>query len=250
MSTTTVATKAPMDRTRKIALAAGVLYLATFATSIPALGLYDTALHDVGFLNGAGNAGSVQLGAFLEMFCALTGIGTAIVLYPIVKRVDNTRAIGFVASRTVEAAMIFVGILSVLSIVTLRDDVAAGSDPATLTASWQTLVAVHDWTFLLGPGFMAVFNALCLAVVLRRSGLVPRTIPTIGLVGAPLLFMSSTVTMFGGWEQTSGTALALTIPIALWEFSVGMWMMVKGFNRSPVLDAIEETPPIHVTVPA
>ena len=106
---------------------------------------------------------------------------------------------------------------------------------------------MHDWTFLLGPGFMPVFNALCLAVVLRRSGLVPRIIPTIGLIGAPLLFLSSTVTMFGGWEQTSGTALVLALPIALWEFSVGMWMAVKGFKPSPVLDAVNEDAAAHAT---
>ena len=150
---------------------------------------------------------SVQLGAFLEMLCAVTGIGTAVVLYPIVKRASSGRAVGFVASRTLEAAMIFVGILSVLSMITLRQDVAAGTDAATLTGSWHSLVAVHDWTFLMGPGFMPAFNALFLATVLYRTRLVPRIIPTIGLIGAPLLFLSSTVTMFGGWEQVSAHGL-------------------------------------------
>lgn len=230
-------TRVPMDRNRKLAAAAGALYLATFVTSIPALGLYDTALHDVDFLSGTGSVGSVQLGAFLEMLCATTGIGTAVVLYPIVKRVSSTRGIGFVASRTLEAAMIFVGILSILSMITLRNDIAAGTDPATLTGSWHALVAVHDWTFLLGPGFMPALNALCLATVMYQSRLVPRIIPTIGLVAAPLLFVSSTVTMFGGWDQVSGPALFLALPIAAWEFSLGAWMLVKGFKPSPALSS-------------
>lgn len=242
MATTTTSTKVPMDRNRKIALAAGLLYLATFVTSIPALGLYDVALNDVGFLSGAGSSGSVRLGAFLELFTGLTGIGTAIVLYPVVKRYDATRAVGFVATRTFEAAMISVGIISMLALVTLRGDVAAGADAASLTASWSSLVAVHDWTFLLGPGYMAVFNALCLAVVMRRSGLVPRIIPTIGLIGAPLLFLSSTVTMFGGWDQVSGPGMVLALPIATWEFSLGVWMTCKGFKAVPAVTADDEVP--------
>ncbi|HTN81309.1 MAG TPA: DUF4386 domain-containing protein [Acidimicrobiales bacterium] len=250
MATNTRPTKVPMDRNRKIALAAGALYIATFVTSIPAVGLYHTALHDPAFLTGTGSTGSVALGAWLEVLCAVTGIGTAVALYPIVKRASSCRAVGFVASRTLEAAMIFVGILSVLSIVTLRSDVAAGTDPATLTGSWHSLVAVHDWTFLMGPGFMPALNAMFLATVLYRTRLVPRIIPTVGLIGAPLLFLSSTVTLFGGWEQLSRPAALLAFPIAAWEFSVGMWMLVKGFNSSPVLESSDEVPTVYVTAAA
>jgi hypothetical protein len=246
MAKSTTTTKVPMDRTRKIALAAGVLYLATFATSIPALGLYDTALNDVAFLSGAGSEGSVQLGAFLEMLCGITGIGTAVVLYPIVRRVDRTRAVGFVASRTLEAAVISVGIISMLAMVALRHDVAAGTDVASVTGSWHVLVGLHDVSFTLGPGYMPAFNALCLAYVMRKTGLVPRVIPTIGLVGAPLLFISTTVTLFGGWESVSAPAMLMALPIAAWEFSVGVYMAVKGFQPSPVLVA-EDAEPVSLT---
>jgi hypothetical protein len=245
---TTTTTKAPMDRTRKITLAAGLLYIATFATSIPALGLYDTALGDVGFLSGAGSEGSVRLGAFLEVLCALTGIGTAVVLYPIVKRADGIRAIGFVASRTLEAAAIFVGVMSMLAMVVLRGDVASGTDAASLSGAWHALVAVHDMSFMLGPGYMPAFSALCLAVVLRRTGLVPRTIPTMGYVGAPLLFLSTTVTLFGGWGSVSVPAMLLAFPIAAWEFSVGTYMAVKGFRPSPVLLDADEPNRVPVAV--
>jgi hypothetical protein len=235
---TTASTKVPMDRTRKIALVAGVMYLATFVTSIPALGLYHTALNDPGFLSGNGSESSVQLGAFLEMLCAITGIGTAIVLYPVVRRVDRIRAVGFIASRTLEASMIFVGVVSVLSLVTMRQSVAGG-DASALTGSWHAVVALHDWTFTMGPGYMPAFNALCLAVVMRRSGLVPRIIPTLGLIGAPVLFFSTTVTLFGGWESTSAIAPFFALPIAAWEFSVGAYMAFKGFRPSPVLDEVD-----------
>jgi hypothetical protein len=229
LSTTT--TTDLSDGTRKLAFAAGALYIVTFITSIPVLGMYDQALSDVDFIFGAGSDVPVRLGGFLELICAVTGIATAVVLYPVTRRVHRGAAVGFVGSRVLEASMICVGVLSVLSIVTVRHD-AAGADPASLTTAWHSLVAVKDWTFLLGPGFMPAVNALCLATVLYKARLVPRLIPTVGLIGAPLLVLSSSVTLFGGWEQVSVPAMALGLPIAAWEFTLGMWMMVKGFRAS------------------
>ena len=220
-----------MSPTRKVALAAGLFYLATFAFSIPALGFYDSVLNNQDFVLGAGDDGGVLWGALFEVITALTGIGTAVVLYPVIRRYGQTGAIGFVASRTLEAAMIFVGVISVLGVYTLRQDLA-GTDAVGLTTTADALVAVKDWSFLLGPGLMAVINALCLATVLYRSRLVPRIIPTIGLVGAPILLASFMATLFGAYDQVSGAALLCALPIAAWEFSLGVWLTVKGF-RSP-----------------
>jgi hypothetical protein len=221
----------PMDPTRKAALVAGVLYLVTFATSIPALGLYDGVLNDPNFVLGAGSETGVLWGALLEVVLGLACIGTAVAVYPVIKRHGESRALGFVASRTVEAAMIFVGVLSLLAVLTLRQDLAGtGADTASLLTTSHALVAVHDWTFLVGPGVMPAINALCFAVVLRRSGLVPRIIPTIGLVGAPLLLASSTASLFGAYDQVSTPALLAALPIAAWELSVGVYMAVKGFR--------------------
>src|SRR5262245_10848256 len=228
--------------TRKIAFAAGALYIVTFVTSIPVLGMYDHALGNVDFVFGAGSEWPVRLGGFLELVCGLAGIATAVVLYPVTRRVHRAAAVGFVGSRVLESAMIFVGVLSVLSIVTLRQD-AAGTDPASLTATWHALVAIKDWSFVAGPGYMPALNALCLATIMYRSKLVPRIIPTVGLVGAPLLVLSSTVTLFGGWEQVSTPALLLALPIATWEFSLGMWMMIKGFRTSPAAAATPQPSP-------
>jgi hypothetical protein len=232
--------RTPMSPMRKTALAAGLLYIATFVFSIPALGFYDGVLNNADFVHGAGNDSGVLWGALFEILTALTGIGTALVLYPVFKRHGPTGAIGFVASRTLEAAAIFVGVMSVLGVYTLRQDFA-GSDPAGLDAAAGALVAVKDWSFLLGPGVMAVINALCLATVLRRSELVPRIIPTIGLVGAPILLASDVATLFGAWEQVSATAMLMALPIATWEFSLGVYMTVKGFK--PVGDAEDVRPP-------
>jgi hypothetical protein len=214
---------------RKVALAAGLLYIATFVFSIPALGFYDDVLNDPNFVHGSGNDSGVLWGGLFEIITALTGIGTAVVLYPVIRRHGRTGAIGFVASRTLEAAAIFVGVMSVLGVYTLRQDFA-GTDEVGLTAAANALLAVKDWSFLLGPGVMAVINALCLATVLYRSQLVPRIIPTIGLIGAPILLASDMATLFGAWDQVSGPAMLFALPIAAWEFSLGVYMTVKGFR--------------------
>lgn len=227
---TTTRTSDPMDRTRKAALAAGILYLVTFAASIPALALYGEVLDDPEFVLGVGSETAVVWGAVLEVICALACIGTAVAVYPVIKRHDETAAAGFVASRTLEAAMLFVGVLGLLSVVTLRQDLAGSADEGSLLSTSRALVAVHDWTFLLGPGVMPAVNALCFATVLRRTGMVPRIIPTVGLVGAPVLLASSTATAFGVVDQVSAPALVAALPIAAWELAVGVHMAVKGFR--------------------
>jgi hypothetical protein len=174
----------------------------------------------------------VLWGGLFEIITALTGIGTAVALYPVIRRHGPGGAIGFIASRTLEAAMIFAGVLSVLAVYTLRQDLT-GTDPTTLTTTAASLVALKDWSFLLGPGVMAVVNAGFLATIMYRSRLVPRIIPTIGLVGAPILLASSVGTLFGTHEQVSSTAILMALPIAVWEFSLGVWMTVKGFRTPP-----------------
>jgi hypothetical protein len=227
--TTAQTTKAPMDATRKAALAAGLFYIGTFVFSIPALGLYDGVVNDPNFVLGAGSDQGVLWGGLIEVLTGLTGIGTAVALYPVIKRHGPGRAVGFVASRTLEAAMIFTGVLAVLAVYTLRQN---GGDATTLTTTASALVAVKDWSFLLGPGVMPAISALCFATIMYRSRLVPRWIPTLGLIGGPLLLISSTAALFGAWEQVSSTSIFMALPIATWEFSVGVYMVVKGF-RTP-----------------
>lgn len=219
-----------MDTTRKAALYAGLFYIGTFVFSIPALGLYKGVLDDPNFVLGAGSDQGVLWGALIEVLTGLTGIGTAVALYVVLKRYAPARAIGFVASRTLEAATIVTGVVAVLVVYTLRQH---GGDPAALTTTADALVAVKDWTFLMGPGVMASINALCFATIMYQTRLVPRWIPTLGLIGAPLLLASSTGTLFGSWEQVSGVGLAMALPIAVWELSVGVYMTVKGFRTPP-----------------
>ena len=219
-----------MDSLRKTALGGGALYLITFVTSIPARLLYGPVLNDPNYILGLGADTQVLFAGLLDVVLALACIGTAVALYPVVKRQNEGVALGFIGSRTLEAAIIVTGVIALLSVVTLRQ---AGAGADALVAS-QTLVAVYDWTFLFGPGFMACANALLLGSLLYRSGLVPRIIPLVGLLGAPLLFVSDLAIMFGIWEQVSLPVGIATVPIALWEVSLGVWLVVKGFKPSPI----------------
>ena len=184
---TTPGKRVPMDAMRKTALIAGGLYLLTFITSIPALALKGPALHRVDFILGAGSQTGVIWAGFLDVACALAGIGTALALYQVARRYSETAAVGFIASRVVEATIIVGGVISLLSIVTLRQHVAgaAGTDAATLVTTGRSLVAIHNWTFLLGPGVMSGVNGLFLGYVMYKSRLVPRIIPIVGLIGPP-----------------------------------------------------------------
>jgi len=161
---------------------------------------------------------------------ALAGVGTAVVLYPVVKRQNEAAALGFVGSRTLEGAAIVAGVVSLLSLVTLRQ---AGAGAGAL-ATGQALAASYNWFFLLGQSLMPVVNALLLGSLLYRSRLVPRILPLVGLIGAPILLASDIAVLFGLWDRISAPSGLLALPIALWEFSLGVYLIVKGFKPSPI----------------
>jgi hypothetical protein len=217
-----------MSPLRRTALVAGVFYLLSFV-SIPTLGLY-SGLRDPDYVLGPASGTGAIWGAVLEMIVALAGIGTAVVLYPVVKRQNEARALGFIGTRVLEAATIVAGIVIVMSMVTLRED---GAGPEGL-ATGKALVAMHNWTFLTGQGFIPAVNALLLGSLLYQSRLVPRILPVLGFIGAPLLTISFLATLFGFWTQVSPASGLLTIPIAVWEFSLGVYLIVKGFKPSSI----------------
>jgi Domain of unknown function (DUF4386) len=214
----------------------GVLFLVTYATSIPALLLFDPVLDDPGYITGTGSETRVLFAAFLEVLLVIANIGTAVVLFPVLKRQSETLALGYVTARIVECTFIAVGFLSLLAIVTVRQDVAGDLDPATLEAVGRSLVAIKDWTFLLGPGFVVgVGNGLILGYLFYRSGLVPRRMAMLGLIGGPLIVLSGIAVFFDVIEQGSAAQGIATIPEFLWELSLGIYLTVKGFKRAPIL---------------
>ena len=229
---TTPSTRVPMDSLRKTALVAGVFYLITFV-SIPSLALYGTVKGE-GFIIGSASATGALWAGVLEVVVALAGIGAAVTLYPVVRRQNESMALGFVATRTVEAAMTLAGVASILSLVALRQAGASGADATSLTTVGQGLVVFYDKTFLLSQSLVPPLNALLLGTLMYRSGLVPRLLPVIGLIGAPLQLTAVFLTMFGVIDRTSGATGILVIPIAVWELSLGVYLVVKGFKPSPI----------------
>jgi hypothetical protein len=234
----TAAKRVPMDSMRKTALVAGIFYLITFI-SIPTLALYSQLKTHQDWILGSGGHTAVLAGGFLEVIVALAGIGTAVTLYPVVKRQNEGVALGFAAARVLEAGMIFAGVVSLLSLVTLRQDLggAAGANAAALVTTAASHVAVYNWTFLLGQTLMPAINALLLGSLMYRSRLVPRIIPLLGLIGAPILIASVISTLFRADHQITVLALGF-LPVAVWEFSLGVWLVVKGFRPSPITTAM------------
>ncbi len=228
-------TRIPMSSTRKTALVAGVFYLITFI-SIPTLALYSPVKNHRDWILGSGGHTAVLVGGFLEVIMALACIGTAVTLFPVIKRQNEGVALGFVAARVLEAGMIFTGVISLLSLVTLRQDLggAAGASAAALVTAGASHVAVYNWSFLLGQSLMPGINALLLGSLMYRSRLVPRVIPVIGLIGAPLLIGAVFATLFGGTGQGSSWMALAAVPVAAWELSLGVWLVVKGFRPGPV----------------
>jgi hypothetical protein len=219
---------------RKIALAAGVLYLLTFV-SIPTLALYGQ-VKSANYIIGAGPDTAVIIGGILEIIVALAGIGTAVVLFPVLKKQSEGLALGLVASRVLEASTIFLGVAFLLSIVTLRQ---AGAGADALVTS-HTLVALYDRIFLLGQSFMPAVNDLLLGFLLYKSRLVPRALSLIGLVGGPLLIAGYIAVLFGLIGQHASLAGLSALPVALFEFSLGVWLTVKGFNPSATNELLNE----------
>ena len=234
---TSAAKRSPMGSMRKTALVAGVLYLITFIAGIPpAAFLLAPVLDDPNYIIDAGADSQVLFGAFLDLVNALACIGTAVALFSVVKRQHEGFALGFVTTRIFEAAVIIIGVLSLLAVVTLRQTGAAGAEGATLVTVGQALVAVRDGAHLLGPGVIPGLNALLLGYLMYRSRLVPRVIPAMALVGAPVFLVAASASLLGLNEQGSVLSAIGFLPVALWELSLGLWLTFKGFNGSaPIL---------------
>jgi hypothetical protein len=224
-----------MNHPQTIARVFGVLYLITFITSIPALFIfYAPVLTDPRYIVGAGADNSVALGAFLELILIIANIGTAVVLFPILKWQNEILILGYVTARVMECVFIAVGLLSLITIVTLRQE-AAGADAASLVAVGESLVALKDWTFVLGPGFfVGIGNGLMLGYLMYTSALVPRGMAMLGLIGGPLIIASGVGVLFGVIEAGGVVQSIATIPEFLWELGLGIWPIVRGFNPSAI----------------
>ena len=219
----------------------GWLFIATFVTGIGARLFFVDGLgatwQDMRFIPGAGSETSLKLGGILEFLLIIANIGTAVVLYPIVKRQSETVALGYVTARIMESSFILVGLISIISVLSVAGALAgaSGAEATALTAQGNSLVSTYEWAFLFGPGLVVGFgNGLMLGYLMYRSGLVPRPMAMLGLIGGPMLIISFVLILFGVYENGSGPAFLLALPEIVWEASLGIYAAWKGFRPSPI----------------
>lgn len=222
-----------VDATRRTAVVTGVLFLVTEVAAMAGLALYGPVLDGAAYVTGPGADARVRAGALCEMVLLVAVIGTGVTLYPVIRRRHEALAVGYVCGRLLEAAVIAVGIVSVLAVVTLRQDLAGGTGgtgEVAASAAAGALVAVHDWAFLLGPNVALGANTLVLAYVMRRTGLVPGWIALLGLVGGALICASVIAVLFGLYAQVSVPGTLAALPVFAWEVTLAVRLMARGFQ--------------------
>ncbi|MCM3789269.1 DUF4386 domain-containing protein [Domibacillus indicus] len=226
-----------MNSNKKAAKIVGVLFILAAVTAIIGVILYDPILNSPDYLTkGAEQADQVIMGALMELILVVSAVGTATTMFPILRRYNETIALWHVCFRFLEAVVITVGVISVLSLLTLsREFAAAGAlDTASFQTSGTVLKAIHDWTFLLGPNFMLGINTVMYSYIFYKSKLVPRFIPILGMTGAALVFLCALLVMFGVIEQVSVWGAVLALPVAANEMILAVWLIAKGFNESAI----------------
>ena len=211
-----------MTASRKTSLTAGILYLLTFI-SIPTLSLYHE-IHQPNFVISSAPSNDVVLGGMLELVMALACIGTALAFYPVLKKQNEMLALGFVAARILEATLIFAGVASLLTVLNLR---SLGAEAQVVS---RGLVMLYDRLFLISQSFIPAVNGLLLGSLLYQTRLVPRILPIIGIIGAFTLVAGDVAVLYGVYDQHAPIAGLSAVPIALWEFSLGIYLVVKGFK--------------------
>src|SRR5664279_1996011 len=222
-----------MTSDRKTAIVAGILFILAAVTAIVGALLYSSILNDPAYITkGSVNETRILWGAFLEIVLAFAVIGTSITLFPILKKFNESLALGTICFRLLEATLIVIGILSLLAILTLSHDYSREINPDTSSymRGARLLLTIHNWTFLFGPNIALGPSTTMTGWWLYKSGLVPRTIAVLGLAGGPVIFVCGLMVMFGLFPQISVWGGVLAIPVFTYEMSLSVWLIVKGFR--------------------
>lgn len=227
-----------MKPLRKTSLVFGLFFAGTFIFSIPALFFYDPLFNDSDYILHGGFDTRISMGALFEILTAICNIATAIIIFPLLKRVSEAVSLGYVASRTVESVLILIGVISLMSAMTFRAEFNPGNNTHDILMIRQLFVVFHDWTFLLGPQFCSGFgNGMLLGYLMFRSGAVPRRMALFGLIGGPLAFIGGIMVLFGILEPLSPGLFALTALEIIWELFIFIYAIFKGFKPFILFDS-------------
>lgn len=227
-----------MHTNRQAATFVGVMFIMASVSAM--LGLfyfYPPILTDPNYLvNGAAHANQVILGALMELVLVVTAIGTAIGLFPVLRPYGERIALGHLCFRFLEAVVITIGVVAVLSLLTLSQTFVAASAPdaSSFHMTGTVLHTVYKWTSMLGPLFFLGINTLLYSSLLYKSKLVPRPLAVWGLTGAILVFGYGLLVMFGVAVQAADQWVFLAMPIGIFEMVFASWLIVKGFNPSAI----------------
>ena len=230
-----------MNANRDIAIFVGVLYILAAVTAIIGFALYQPILNDpLCIINGTSNDTQVVWGAFNELILAFSIIGISVLMFPIINKENESLAVGYVCFRLLEAILIIIGIICLLSIVTLSQEFAKEVAPnlSSFLTTGYLLVTIHNWTFLLGPNLALGSSTLMMSYFLYDSKLVPRFISVLGLAGGFLILACALLVLFGVFLQVSTWGAVLAIPVFAFEMSLAVWLIVKGFNSSIVYSSL------------
>lgn len=220
-----------MNSYRKTSLYFGLFFAGTFIFSIPALIFYAPLFDDPEYIFREGYDTRISMGALFEILTAICNIATAVIIYPLFRKVSASISLGYVASRTVESVMIITGVISLMSIITFRAGLIEGIDSESLHLMSRMFIVFHDWTFLLGPQFCSGFGTgILLGYLMYKSGAVPAKMALIGLIGGPLAFIGGVLVLFGILEMLSPGIFAFTALEIIWELSIAFYALFKGFK--------------------
>lgn len=221
------------------AVITGLLYIAAAAASISALRLYGPILFNTSYLTDeVVKYKSVIAGGFCELLAAGTVAGTAIMLYPYLRRYNERLGLTYLCFRWFEAVLILMGTVGVLTMFSLSQLYKTTLHPADLSfhVTASMLKALYCWTLILGPNFMLGINTFIYSVVFFKTQLIPRMISTLGIIASIFIFVASLLEMFGIIQQLSISGALLAFPIFIYEMTLAFWLLFKGFNsKNPIL---------------
>ena len=233
-----------MKNNRQAAIYVGIMFVLATVSAILGLLFYQPILTGPDYLvNGAAHHDQIILGVLMELILVCTAIGTAIGMFPVLKPYGERTALGHLFFRFLEAVVISIGIVAILSLSTLSQAFVAAATPdvTTFHAIGTLLHTVYKWTFALGPLFMLGVNTFMYSYLLYKSKLVPRPLAGLGLTGATLVLVAALLVLFGVYPQLSVPVTLLALPIASYEMILAGWLIVKGFNSSALASASAQT---------